>query len=75
MLTPDQIAQVTVFAELERGDCERLANAAADIALLAGEYAAFEGGERALFAVIEGHIEAVKQQDGIERVVGASRAG
>ena len=75
MLTPDQIAQVTVFAELERGDCERLANAAADIALLAGEYAAFEGGERALFAVIEGHIEAVKQQDGIERVVGHREPG
>ena len=42
---------------------------------MAGEYAAHEGGERALFAVLEGRIEAVKLVDGIERVVGEREPG
>ena len=41
----------------------------------AGEYAAHEGDERALFAVLEGRIEAVKLVDGIERVVGERLPG
>ena len=40
-----------------------------------GEYAAHEGDERALFAVLEGRIEAVKLVDGIERVVGERQPG
>ena len=40
-----------------------------------GEYAAHPGGERALFAVLEGRIEAVKLVDGIERVVGERHPG
>ena len=44
-------------------------------ALSPGEYAANEGDERALFAVLEGRIEAVKLVDGIERVVGERRPG
>ncbi len=43
--------------------------------LMAGEYAAHEGEDRALFAVLEGRIEAVKQTDGIERVVGQRHRG
>src|SRR5437764_195126 len=38
-----------------------------------GEHAAQEGDERALFAVLEGRIEAVKLVDGIPRVVGTRR--
>ena len=34
-----------------------------------------EGGERALFAVLEGRIEPIKRVDGIERVVGARAPG
>ncbi len=48
---------------------------AADISLAAGEYAVHEGGERALFAVLEGRIEPTKLVDGIERVVGERRPG
>jgi hypothetical protein len=33
-----------------------LARAAADIGLVAGEYAAYEGSERALFGLLEGRI-------------------
>ncbi|HEX5780423.1 MAG TPA: FAD-dependent oxidoreductase, partial [Solirubrobacteraceae bacterium] len=40
-----------------------------------GEYAAHERDERALFAVLEGRIEAVKTVDGIERVVGERLPG
>ncbi len=75
MLTAEEISRVTIFANLDRGACERLAQAAADISLRSGEYAVAEGGERALFAVLEGRIEAVKLVDGIERVVGERRPG
>ena len=44
-------------------------------ALVPGEYAVHEGDERALFAVLEGRIEAVKLVDGIERVVGGRQPG
>src|SRR5438045_1529446 len=75
MVTADEVGAVTVFGALNQGDRERLARAAADISLVPGEYAANEGDERALFAVLEGRIEAVKLVDGIERVVGERRAG
>ena len=75
MVTAVEIGAITVFAALDLGDRERLSRAAADISLVPGEYAAHEGGERALFAVLEGRIEAVKLVDGIERVVGERRPG
>src|SRR5204862_4876319 len=75
MVTTDEIARISVFAALGPAERERLSRAAADISLVPGEYAADEGGERALFAVLEGRIEAVKLVDGIERVVGERRPG
>ena len=75
MITADDIRAVTVFAALAPEHCERLAKAAADITLLPGEYAANEGAERALFAVLEGRIEATKLVDGVERIVGERHPG
>src|SRR3989440_945874 len=75
LVTAEEIGAVKVFAALDPADRERLARAAADISLVPGEYAADEGGERALFAVLEGRIEAVKLVDGVERVVGERRPG
>src|SRR4051794_27413430 len=75
MLTTDEIAGVGLFASLAPEERERLARVSADITLLPGEYAADEGGERALFAVIEGGIEATKLVDGIVRVVGHRSPG
>jgi thioredoxin reductase (NADPH) len=75
MVTADEIAAVTIFAGLDQTERERLSRAAADIALAAGEYAAHEGSERALFAVLEGRIEPVKTVDGVERVVGERGPG
>ncbi|MEO5577114.1 MAG: FAD-dependent oxidoreductase [Gaiellaceae bacterium] len=75
MVTAEEIGSVAVFAGLSDADRERLARAAADITLAPGEYAAHEGGERALFAVLDGRIEAVKLVDGIQRVVGDRQVG
>jgi thioredoxin reductase (NADPH) len=75
MVTAEDIAGVAIFAQLEEEQRERLAQAAADITLTAGEYAAQEGDERALFALLDGCIEAVKTVDGIERVVGVREPG
>ena len=75
MVTPEEIESITVFATLGAAARERLSRVAADIVLMPGEYAAHEGDERALFALLDGRIEAVKLVDGIERVVGERRPG
>ncbi len=74
MVTADEIARIPLFETLSGPDRERLSKAAADIQLAAGEYAAHEGEERALFAVLEGRIEVVKDVDGIERTLGVRTA-
>ena len=74
-MTPDEIAKITVFAALAERDLNRLAQVAADITLVPGEYAAYEGGERALFGLLEGRIEAVKRVDGADKVVGERKPG
>ncbi|HEX6761210.1 MAG TPA: FAD-dependent oxidoreductase [Gaiellaceae bacterium] len=75
MVTPDDIAQIAVFAELPREDLERLCRVSADISLAAGEFAANPGDDRALFGVLDGSIEAVRIVDGIARVVGERQPG
>jgi thioredoxin reductase (NADPH) len=75
MVTPEEIAGVTLFAGLDPAQCERLSRVAADVSLVAGEYAAPEGAERALFAVLSGRIEPTRLVDGIERVLGERLPG
>ena len=75
MVTADEIAAVPVFASLGAEALERLSRASADISLVPGEYVVREGDERALFALLEGRIEATKLVDGIERVVGQRGPG
>jgi thioredoxin reductase (NADPH) len=75
MVSAEEIGAVTVFAGLDEVARERLSGVAADISLVAGEYAAHEGDERAIFAVLSGRIEAVKSMDGVERVVGEREPG
>jgi thioredoxin reductase (NADPH) len=75
VVTPEEIGAVAVFAALGPTEREQLSRAAADISLAPGEYAAHEGDERAIFAVLEGRIEAVKAVDGVERVVGERGPG
>ena len=71
MVTLDEIVIVSVFAALEPADLERLCRIAAGISLGPGEYAVHDGDPPALFALLEGRIEAVKVVDGVERVIGA----
>jgi thioredoxin reductase (NADPH) len=75
MVTADEVGAIAAFAALQPSDREQLAQRAADISLAPGEYAVHEGGERALFAVLDGRVEAVKSIDGIERVVGQRLPG
>jgi len=75
MVTADEIRRIPVFAELDPAACERLSRAAADLTLAPGEYAARQGADRALFAVLEGRIEAIQLVDRTERVVGQRHPG
>jgi thioredoxin reductase (NADPH) len=75
VVTPEEIGRVELFAGLDLAQRERLARVAADVSLVAGEYAAPEGAQRALFAVLEGRIEPTRLIDGIERVLGERHPG
>ena len=75
MVTAEEIRAVKVFECLDDVACERLARVAADINLVPGEFAAEEGAERALFAVLDGRIEATRNVDGIDRVLGERLPG
>jgi thioredoxin reductase (NADPH) len=75
VVTPEEIAEVPLFAALDLAQREKLSRVAADVRLTAGEYAAHQGDEGALFAVLEGRIEPVRLVDGIERVVGERHPG
>ena len=70
MLTPEEIGSVALFAGLDQAQREHVSRLAADVSLLAGEYAAHQGDARALFAVIEGRIEPTRLVDGIPEVLG-----
>ena len=75
MVTAEEIAQVALFAGLDSSQREQLSRVAADINLADGEYAADQGSERALFAVLSGKIEPVQHVDGIARAVGVRHPG
>ena len=75
MVTPAELARVEVFSALDEAGREHLSRVVADIALAPGEYAAHEGDAAALYALIEGRIEAVKVIDGVDRVVGRRLPG
>ena len=75
MVTAEEIGAIQLFAGLDVAEREHLSRVAADISLVSGDYAAHEGDERALFALLEGRIEPVKLVDGIERVVGERHPG
>ena len=75
MVSADDVGRVPLFGSLSPDEHERLARVAADVHLEEGEYAAHEGDGRALYAVLEGRIEAVKLTDGVEQVVGQRQPG
>ena len=64
-----------LFAALDDAQRAQLSRVAADISLVAGEDAAPEGSERALFAVLDGRIEPTRMVDGVVRVLGERHPG
>jgi thioredoxin reductase (NADPH) len=70
MLTIDDIRAIPLFSALPDNELKLLAHTSADLHLCAGEFAVYEGGERALYAVLAGKIEVVKTFDGVERTLG-----
>jgi thioredoxin reductase (NADPH) len=75
VLTPEEIGTVPLFEVLDDAQRAQLSRVAADIRLVAGEDAAPEGSERALFAVLEGRIEPTRMVDGVVRVLGERHPG
>jgi thioredoxin reductase (NADPH) len=75
VVTAEEIAEVQILGTLPEEERDRLSRSAADIRLVPGEFAVNEGDERALYAVLDGHIEVVRVIDGIERVIGERRPG
>jgi thioredoxin reductase (NADPH) len=70
VLTINDLRTIPLFSLLSASELELLARTSADLRLALGEWAVPEGGERALFAVLEGRIEVVKVFDGVERRLG-----
>jgi thioredoxin reductase (NADPH) len=75
VVTAEEIGRVAVFADLEPAERERLARVVADITLVPGESAVNEGDAPALFALLEGRLEVIRQVDGVESVVGERKPG
>jgi thioredoxin reductase (NADPH) len=75
MVTAEEIGAVSLFEGLDPDAQERLSRVAADILLEPGEYAANRGDDRALFALLAGHIEVVNSVDGVDSVVGQREPG
>jgi thioredoxin reductase (NADPH) len=75
MVTSEEIGAVKLFESLDADARERLSRVAADILLEPGEYAANQGDDRALFAVLDGRIEVVNSVDGVESIVGERQPG
>lgn len=70
MFTIDEVRTIPILSGIPAVDLDRLAKSAADIQLVAGEWAVHEGDERAFYAVISGKIEVVKLFDGVARTLG-----
>ena len=75
MVTAEEVARFAVFADVGSAELERLARAVADITLVPGEFAVHEGDGRALFGVLEGRIEVLRREDGVESVIGERTSG
>ena len=75
MILVTELAAAPILSKADPDVLALVAQSAADIQLAAGEYAAHEGDERALYVVLSGHIQVTKRFDGIERVIGKRTPG
>ena len=75
VVTAEEIGRVTVFADLDPAERDRLSRVVADITLVPGESAVHEGDARALFGVLSGRLEVVRRDDGVESAIGERKPG
>lgn len=75
MITADLIRDMPIFESLSDERLERVARAAADIALFDGEYLVHEGEVPSFFIVIAGRVEVTKRVGGLERVLATREHG
>jgi len=69
MFTRDELRNIPLFSTVSDEALDHIAATSADIRLLAGEYAVYEGDpRRAFFVVVEGRIQGTKTADGVERI-------
>lgn len=75
MITVKDLAEVPLFLGLERSECLRLAQKAADIRVEGGEWVIREGEDPRFFVVLEGSLQAVKDIVGQRREIDQASAG
>lgn len=75
MISAAELLAVPLFADLTPDQLDLVARSVEDVTLLPGEYVAHEGDERALFVVVEGRVDLVKEINGVERVIGPRGPG
>jgi thioredoxin reductase (NADPH) len=75
MITLEELAALPLFAGVPRAELAKISEAAADIRLAPGEYAAHEGDERALYILLSGDIEVSKMIEGVKKPIGRRRPG
>jgi CRP-like cAMP-binding protein len=72
VFTRDDLRSIPLFSRLGDSELDYLARNSADLRLRAHEYILHEGEmHRALFVLVDGHIEVTKVVDGTERVRGS----
>ncbi|NHC46451.1 FAD-dependent oxidoreductase [Motilibacter aurantiacus] len=75
MISSAELARIPLFAELAPDLLALVARSAEDVVLRPGEFVAHEGDERALFVVVEGEVNLIKEINGVERVIGPRGPG
>lgn len=75
MISAAELLAVPLFADLTPDQLDLVARRVEDVTLLPGEHVAHEGDERALFVVVEGRVDLVKEINGVERVIGPRGPG
>jgi thioredoxin reductase (NADPH) len=75
MITAAELRKVPLFEGVGEDELAHLAARAADIRLIAGQYAIREGDPRALLVVLEGEADVTRRIDGVERIIGHRNPG
>lgn len=75
MITSTELTAIPLFADLTPEQLDLVAHGVEDVDLAPGEAVAHEGDEPALFVVVSGRVDLVKEINGVERVIGPRGPG